>query len=58
VTVSPYWLSHIAFVGFVAWGAAEAHGLKLITPVLVPTMMLTVLSVPGVVMVLALTAAS
>ena len=57
VTVSPYWLSLIAFVWFVTRGAAEAHGLKRITPVLVPTMMLTVLSVPGVVMVLALTAA-
>ncbi len=57
VTASPYWLSLVAFVWFVTRGAAEAHGLKRITPVLVPTMMLTVLSVPGVVMVLALIAA-
>ncbi len=57
VTVSPYWLSLVAFVWFVAWGAAEAHGLKRITPVLVPTMMLVVLSVPGTIMVLVLTAA-
>ena len=57
VTVSPYWLSLIAFVWFVTRGAAEAHGLKYITPVLVPTMMLAILSVPGTVMVLAVIAA-
>ncbi len=57
VTALPYWLSLVAFVWFVTRGAAEAHGLKRITPVLVPTMMLTILSVPGVVMVLALIAA-
>ncbi len=39
------------------YGALHGFGLKRITPVLVPTMMLTVLSVPGVVMVLALIAA-
>ena len=55
VAVLPYWLSLIAFVGFVTRGAAEAHGLKRITPVLVPTMMLTFLSVLGTVMVWALT---
>ena len=55
VAVLPYWLSLIAFVGFVTCGAAEAHGLKRITPVLVPTMMLTFLSVLGTVMVWALT---
>ena len=55
VAVLPYWLSLLAFVGFVAWGAAAAHGLKRITPVLVPTMMLTLLSVLGTVMVWALT---
>ena len=57
VSVLLYWLSLLAFVWFVTRGAAEAHGLKRITPVLVPTMMLTVLSVPGVVMGLALIAA-
>ena len=57
VTVSPYLLSLVAFVWFVTRGAAEAHGLKYITPVFVPTMVLTVLSAPGTIMVLVLTAA-
>jgi hypothetical protein len=56
VTVSPYLLSLVAFVWFVTLGAAEAHGLKRITPVLAPTMVLTVLSAPGTVMILVLTA--
>ena len=58
VAISPYWLSLVIFVWFVTRGAAEAHGLtQHITPVLVPTMMLTVLSVPGTVLVWSLIAA-
>ena len=56
VTVSPYLLSLVAFVWFVTRGAAEAHGLKRITPVLAPTMVLTVLSAPVTIMVLVLAA--
>jgi hypothetical protein len=56
VTASPYLLSLVAFVWFVTRGAAEAHGLKYITPVFVPTMVLTVLSAPVTIMVLVLTA--
>lgn len=55
VTISPYFLSLVAFVCYVAWGVAQAHGLKRITPVLVPTMMVTALIVPGTVMVLVFT---
>ena len=56
VTVLPYWLSLIAFVWLVALGAAKAHGLKYITPVLAPTMTMTILGIVGTIGVMGLIA--